>query len=224
MAGSIAEERLREKVVSALRERKPDARIIHELVLQQGGTRIDVAAVWPSGLILVEIKSERDTLSRLQHQLRASIDIGAETWLCLAEKWRPQIEALSVRTINSRREPIMIGDREAGYTLRSDPAPGYLPEIHKVEVRFETVDGLEALKMHPSWYLRPRRYNPYTLLSLLWADELKRVTGLGARATRDACIDRAADTLTGTQVREAVCKALRARSFPRADPAVEWST
>ncbi len=49
MAGSVAEERIRAKVEAAFRRRWPEARIIHELVLDQGGVRIDLAAVMAEG-------------------------------------------------------------------------------------------------------------------------------------------------------------------------------
>lgn len=69
MSGSVAEERIREKVCTALREAYPTARIIHELVLQQGGCRIDVAAITEDRLIVAEVKSERDVLTRLEKQV-----------------------------------------------------------------------------------------------------------------------------------------------------------
>jgi hypothetical protein len=66
---SAAEERIRLKAEAALRYAFPDARIIHELVMTQGGCRIDLAAVTPTRLVAVEVKSERDTLDRLARQL-----------------------------------------------------------------------------------------------------------------------------------------------------------
>lgn len=71
MSGSEAEERIRAKAEDALRQAFPEARIIHELVLRQGGVRIDLAAVTPSRLVCVEIKSERDVLDRLPRQIEA---------------------------------------------------------------------------------------------------------------------------------------------------------
>lgn len=68
---SVAEERIRAKAEAMLRGAFPDARIIHELVLRQGGCRIDLAAVTPDRLICVEVKSERDVLTRLPDQVEA---------------------------------------------------------------------------------------------------------------------------------------------------------
>lgn len=69
LSGSEAEERIRVKVEAALRVALPTARIIHELVLAQGQERIDVAAVTETRLVVVEIKSERDVLKRLERQV-----------------------------------------------------------------------------------------------------------------------------------------------------------
>ena len=65
---SAAEERIRLKAETAMRAAFPEARIIHELMVLQGGCRIDLAAVEPDRLILVEVKSERDVLTRLERQ------------------------------------------------------------------------------------------------------------------------------------------------------------
>lgn len=67
---SEAEERIRSKCEAALREQFPDARIIHELVVHQGSCRLDLAAVTPSRIVVVEIKSERDVLTRLPQQVK----------------------------------------------------------------------------------------------------------------------------------------------------------
>lgn len=85
VSGSEAEERIRGKAEALLRVAFPDARIIHELVLQQGGVRIDLAAVTPNRLICVEIKSERDVLTRLPDQVRAMKRV-ADLWrVCVAD-------------------------------------------------------------------------------------------------------------------------------------------
>jgi len=67
---SEAEERIRLKCETALRQQFPDARIIHELVVRQGSCRLDLAAVTPSRIVLVEVKSERDVLTRLSQQVK----------------------------------------------------------------------------------------------------------------------------------------------------------
>lgn len=83
---SEAEERIRLKAEAALRAEWPSARIIHELVLQQGGVRIDLAAVTPDRLIVVEIKSERDVLTRLERQIKAARAVADGVLVVVAEK------------------------------------------------------------------------------------------------------------------------------------------
>jgi hypothetical protein len=73
---SPAEERIRGKVETALRSAFPAARIVHELVVRQGSCRIDLAAITPTRLILVEVKSERDVLVRLERQYRQAREVA----------------------------------------------------------------------------------------------------------------------------------------------------
>lgn len=219
MAGSVAEERIREKAVAALRRARPDARIIHELVLRQGGERIDLAAVWPDGMILAEVKSEKDTLTRLQAQMRAATALECEVWLCLAEKWREPVKVLQQHDEGGEWRPLMADGRQVGQTWVARPNPSYIPELHRVEIRYETDDGLEPLRFG---FRRARDpiLNGHVLLHMLWASELRGIAGLGSRATRDQCIAHIRELFTGREIRRAVCAALRARTFPRADPPV----
>ncbi len=83
---SEAEARIRDKSEAVLREAYPDARIIHELVVRQGSCRIDLAAVTPSRIILVEIKSERDVLSRLDKQAAEARQVADLFKIVVAEK------------------------------------------------------------------------------------------------------------------------------------------
>jgi hypothetical protein len=93
MAGSEAEERIRAKVEAEFRRRWPDARIVHELVLNQGGVRIDLAAITEDALIVAEIKSERDTLTRLAGQVKASLRVAQCVWVVVADKHAGRGEA-----------------------------------------------------------------------------------------------------------------------------------
>lgn len=223
MAGSVAEERIREKAEAALRRARPDARIIHELVLRQGGERIDLAAVWPDGMILAEVKSEKDTLTRLQAQMRAATALECEVWLCLAEKWREPVKSMRQISEGYAERPLMSGGRQIGVTHVALPNPMYVPELNRVLVRHETDDGLEGLD-GLGYALYAARLggllNGAALLDMLWADELRGIAGLGGRATRGQCIAHVRELFTGREIRRAACAALRARTFPRADPPV----
>lgn len=70
MSGSAAERYLRDLAVARLRVLMPDARIVHELNVETGKCRVDLAAVAPDRLVFVEIKSRKDTLDRLPNQCR----------------------------------------------------------------------------------------------------------------------------------------------------------
>jgi len=84
MSGSEAEERIRVKAEAALREVWPSARIVHELMMRQGGCRIDLAAITPDRLIVVEVKSERDVLDRLKRQVEEAREVADGVMVALA--------------------------------------------------------------------------------------------------------------------------------------------
>ena len=83
--GSAAEWEIRDALVLYLRAHLPQARIIHELVC--GGRRVDVAAVEPERILLFEIKSEKDTLDRVEAQTKAFALYGHFVAVVAAAKW-----------------------------------------------------------------------------------------------------------------------------------------
>lgn len=102
---SGAEERIRLKAEAALRIAFPDARIIHELVVKQGSCRLDLAAVTPQRLILVEIKSELDVLDRLKRQAEQAREVADGFSVVCAEKhWRKAWEGHHVSIIDAAKE------------------------------------------------------------------------------------------------------------------------
>jgi hypothetical protein len=213
---SEAEEALRRKTEAALRKARPDARIIHELVLTQGGVRIDLAAVWSDGLIVAELKSERDTLTRLPAQLKEALSLGCEVWLCLAEKWRPHIEAMQTSQTDERVE---VQRKGFGRYFIYKPNPGYIASLSRVAIWWEKPEHIEC----ENTWCRRDRFPPAdgpAMLDMLWADELRRMTGAHHRDTRGKCINHAREYMTGQAVRRGACAALMARTFPRADPPI----
>ncbi len=89
---SAAEARIRVKAEALLRQQFPDARIVHEFDL--GGVRLDLAAITEDRLMLLEIKSELDTLSRLERQARVGQSIGGPMLVCYAARWAEPIRAI----------------------------------------------------------------------------------------------------------------------------------
>lgn len=185
MAGSVAEERIRAKAEAALRCAFPSARIIHELVLQQGGVRIDLAAVTRDRLICIEIKSERDVLTRLPEQVAAMKRV-CDTWrVCCADKHVDKIRDI------------------AGWTATVSETELDTPAFRLMSLERQALEGV---------------CNAPARLEMLWAAELRWIAG--TKHARWTCIRAVSDARTGGDIRRAVCAALRARHFPRADPAI----
>jgi hypothetical protein len=67
---SEAERYLRGLAVTRLRLLMPEARIVHELNVETGQCRVDLAAIAPDRLVFVEVKSRKDKLDRLPEQCR----------------------------------------------------------------------------------------------------------------------------------------------------------
>lgn len=95
---SEAERYLRGLAVDKLRRLMPEARIVHELNVDTGKCRVDLAAVAPDQLVFVEIKSRKDTLDRLPEQCRTFAPACHRLVVVYAsEKW-------SVSTIYSQSD------------------------------------------------------------------------------------------------------------------------
>lgn len=83
---SAEETRIRTKAEECLRAAFPDARIVHELVVKQGSCRLDLAAITPQRLIIVEVKSEKDVLDRLEKQARQTRAVADGFMAVVADK------------------------------------------------------------------------------------------------------------------------------------------
>jgi hypothetical protein len=219
VSGSEAEERIRAKVEAALKAEFPDARIVHELKIDGGLVRLDLAAVRADGLTLVEIKSERDVLKRLASQLRAAHKITGDVRVYATEKHRAELLAAESASAGFEWDET----RRIG---RSIPNPGHIPQLSRSRVRIETDQGFANLReMHDSWW--PRMVmghiaDPRALVELLWRDELAALlcnaqVSPGKRPTREPMKRLALEHMTGRQIRLGVCAALRGRPFARAD-------
>lgn len=65
-----AEQEIRIAAAELAQQYWPSARIVHELNVETGSSRADMAVIGSEELILIELKSERDKLERLDAQLR----------------------------------------------------------------------------------------------------------------------------------------------------------
>ena len=85
---SSDEAEIRDAVVSQLRRIRPDARIIHEInVAGTGSNRIDIIAVDHAEIIAVEVKSKKDTLTRLPAQITAMKNVAHHVIIAVHEKF-----------------------------------------------------------------------------------------------------------------------------------------
>ncbi|MFC5423029.1 hypothetical protein ACFPOB_26115 [Bosea eneae] len=78
---SKRELRMREIVDAWLRERTIGARIVHELVIGRGESRIDMAAIEPFRIVAVEIKSHYDVTDRMLAQISFATLACGEAWI-----------------------------------------------------------------------------------------------------------------------------------------------
>lgn len=221
MHGSEAEVRIRDKVVALLRECLPDARIIHEFDLW--GVRMDLAAVTPEEIVLVEIKSERDKLDRLANQVRFAAGLGGEVWVCYHEKW---IEPIRLRCqSHDMSVKIPIKGMRGAYNHPENPL--YIPALSRCEHLTETPDG----PLKPDRFTRdPRdrryrspKYDNRRLLSLIHKPEvlaLAKPHGGKSRMNSSDLIELCHEHLTGAEIRRGVLAHIRAHPFFWADPPV----
>lgn len=179
---SAAEARIRVKAEALLRQHFPTARIIHEFDL--GAVRLDIAAITEDRLVLVEIKSELDTLRRLERQVRAGIALGGPMLVCYAPKWREAIRA--AREGLYRAE--WLEEADDGFpSLR----PAMLADHHD---RYDSRALLHLLLK-------------FEILALA------KPFGARTRSTVPELHRLAHDNLTGREIRRGVMAALRCRRF-----------
>lgn len=215
MAGSEAEERIRAKLVAYMRHRWPSGRIVHELTLEQMGIRLDVACVTEACLVIGEVKSERDTLTRLVAQMQKAAEVGCHVLLAVASKHADKIEAMRLgRSVPGEAVEQRAARWEASAALyRAQLLVEQGPVGELVETGGRT-------KRHDA----PR--DPRQVFDLMWADEmhvaLRRHWGVSSmkEMTRARMKAEAVEHMSGRDIRLAVCAALRNRRFARADPPV----
>jgi hypothetical protein len=200
MAGSASERAIRDAVAAFLRRELPTARIVHELVC--GGSRADLAAIERERVLLFEVKSEKDVLTRLPTQLRDFTGSAHGVVLVAHEKWFD-------------KTPYNNGSPRLAWPHRADWR-------HDVWVYPETTpDPYRSYQ----WRL-PRRTlaQPHAaaLLCLLWKAELlaeaeRHRIAVSGRSRVPDIIELMAWHMTGAEIARAACRQLRARPFPEAD-------
>lgn len=194
MAGSSSERQIRQTVVDYFHRVEPSARIVHEVnVAGQGTNRADLGVVLPDYLLLIEIKSEKDVLTRLEAQFTAFARCAHEVLIVAHEK--------------HFNEDGLKGQPWMGWSHKEHLWRYPEPEAGDYRWRFNR-------------YRRHLQPHSAAMLNMLWSEELANVCALHgiARHTRqwEMCRDLQL-MLTGDELRKAVCRQLRARPFAEAD-------
>jgi hypothetical protein len=189
-----------------LRELWPSARIIHELPLRYSSNVIDVAAVTKTTIHAVEIKSSRDTLDRLEAQVRSFSPIATRLSVALAPCWNIE---LPMKVIDNPRGGRTFIPRltEAQVILARNSASHIGTwTCCAVTDSIQKTDGGWNDNIHP---------DTFRLLHMLRVEELVRIADKNGLPTHDAVHRRLVaacwDAMTGRQIVRAVCAALRAR-------------
>jgi hypothetical protein len=195
---SAEELAMRAMMDAELRYAFPQARIIHELGLRYSTNSIDIAAVTAHQIIGVEIKSSRDTLDRLEKQVRAFAPFCSLVFIAVAPRWVDQAQRIAERC----GAPNVIVEACCAATGRIVVDPFWV--AHRTQ--------------RHGWALRQ--------LDALRVSELEIVAaqfGVAPRSSHAKLVDSLCDHLTGREVRRAVCDTLRHRVSPNpmSDPPTE---
>lgn len=195
---------MRALIVPELRKRWPSARIIHELPLRYSTNRIDLAAVTPSEIVSVEIKSSRDVMDRLEAQLRAFKPISSRIIAALAPRWNEKLPVLERKV-----------EYGTSYALQYTETQQIIQNVHGVEIW--TVDAAAAsiAVTEPGPY-RARKPWLAQMLDMLHVAELVAIAGrhrivVAKRPVHLTLVSDLVDMLQGREVVAAVCRALRER-------------
>lgn len=202
---SCAEQEIRDELVSFCRRALPGYRIIHELNTNgQGSRRADLAAVGTQQIILFEIKSERDRLTRTKEQFEAFNACAHFAFVVAHQKWFTEKQPNPHHRFLEPHESLSFLRHE---NLWAYPEPdswcfSFRWQLDRYRVGFQ-----------------PRASR---LLSLLWRDELvqeceRHAVVAGRRATITTMIREMCWLMKGREIAEAVCRQLRSRPFAEAD-------
>jgi hypothetical protein len=195
---------MRALVAARMRDLWPSARIIHELPLRYSARRIDVAAVTEDDIFCAEIKSSRDTLDRLEEQLRGFASIASGMIVALAPK-------------HAGREDS--GSHDRARRGRPDNARDIIRRVDDttaVWIADAETGALDA--SHAPWRFYTRRPWTARMLDMLHNVELEdiayrhRCLARGSKPpNHESLVTACEDLMGGREIRRAVCAALRTR-------------
>ncbi len=200
------EARIRAKTEAALRAKYPLARIVHEIPLEAFAIRLDLAAITPTKIVVAEIKSEKDTLTRLQAQVKSAISLACETWVVYNEKHAPKIKKIGQYWHDDCPDKMLGRMFGKCFLMEESAERRELKIIDKPPLNLiHAVDGRN-------------------LFNVMWAEEqaacLKQhglIPLTKKHPNRNTMLYMANENLSVKQIRAAVCAALLGREFAKAD-------
>lgn len=220
---SSAEAEVRTAVVERLRQRRADARIIHEInVSGEGSNRIDVLAVSPSEIIAIEIKSAKDKLDRLPMQIQSMRGCAHHVVAVLHEKFLVEQETNPGAAHCERDGKYFLKRLPDGVSLHSSRCLAWVyPEVR----RAMPGAGFDPIAVWEMPNPRVEEALPAGAIDMLWRDELAWLCGsLGVAAGRRSTMPEMIAALrwhcNGRELTRGICAALRRRECIEADPAV----
>lgn len=197
---------LRNGMEELLRQRFPDARICHEMVMGEREVRADIVAIDTGHIVAVEVKGSADTTVRLLHQ------VGMYQ-LCVPEVW------------------MVLDHRHAGdgAMLRHLlPSIGLITAHNSMAGYGGGMSGDGTFRLEVVAEPLPRPPHPEMMLQMMWAQELAnmcnttRVATIGSAKPRRAKMIRLLlDKIEPSDLLKACCAELRNRhALWRADPPI----
>ena len=191
---STAEREIRDAVVDWFHRNEPRGRVVHELPLSafSGAGRADLGIIFPGSIVLIEIKSERDKLSRLEKQWGEMAKRCHDMRIVCHDKWFEPDGGL--------KDQSWMGWAHKDHLWRY-PSPDWKFDRYIEKFRpgsWHLLDFLWADELRDC----------YKLAGVMASSPSLAMHGM----TRDLH-----EKLTGRQIREAVCQCLRARKFSEAD-------
>lgn len=187
------------------RNRWPDHRIVHELVVGEGKTRADMVSIGTDHMVAFEIKGGGDVSTRMLHQVGLAQLAIPEVWVVITDRHGPDAEL--IKHLLPSLGVIRI-DGVDRVSWRADPSI-------TTRVSVTVVD-------EP----KPFLVVPRATACLLWRAELETIVrcerlDAGRRPTRAKMIDKLLEHCHPVQVLQHCCTALRARdALWRADPPI----
>jgi hypothetical protein len=185
---------LRNGMEDLMRQRMPDARMCHEMVMGARAVRADLVAVATNHIAAVEVKGRYDDTSRLLHQVGMYQLCVPEVWIVVDTKHRD--DARLIRHLLPS-VGLIVGDGLTHLDLEwdSDERPTSLEIVE------------QAVAKPPV---------PEMTLEMLWSAELKGVCArlrisVSAKATRPAMIKAILEKAKADEVLRETCTELRSR-------------